>query len=267
MNSVRQTSNGTPLFKWGLPIFVSAVYLFLYLPIIILVIFSFNSAPFPAPWVGFSTKWYYELFNSSAIWHAFYTSAIVALSATALSLFMCLGIIYFLVMGGKLKRLLLLFYGNVIIPEIVLAVGLLNFLTFLSIPLGILTLIVAHTVLGLGYVVPLVYSRFLTLDIRIIESSLDLGATPTQTFFKIILPSLRPALVASSLLVFIMSFDDFVLSFFCSSSDVQTLPMYIYSILRSGVSPVVNALSAILLGFSGLLVLIFCSLNIKTKIF
>lgn len=253
--------------KAGFGIFITSMYLFLYIPIVILVAFSFNNASFPAPWSGFSLKWYHDLFSSSEIWHAFSNSLIVSITATLLSLAMSVGLIYYHVMGNNLSRLLMLFYGNVIIPEIVLAVGLLSLLSMCSVPLGLTTLIVAHTVLGLGYAVPIVYTRFLELDNRIVESSLDLGATQTQTFFKITLPLLKPALIAGGLLVFILSFDDFLLSFFCSGSEAQTLSLYIFSMIRSGVSPVVNALSTLLLALTSLLVIIFCSFNARTKIF
>ncbi len=251
----------------GFMLFIALVYAFLYIPIAILVIFSFNNALFPAPWQGFTLRWYYELFSSSAIWHACYNSFIVSCSATVLSLLMCIGLIYYRSTGGRIEWFLSLFFGSVIIPELVLAVGLLSFLSYLAVPLGITTLIVAHTVLALGYVIPIVYTRFLSLDIRLVEASLDLGATPGQTFIMVTLPLLRPALSAAGLLVFILSFDDFVLSFFCAGSEAQTLSIYIYSMIRSGVSPIVNALSTLLLGASSLLVVIFCSLNARTKIF
>lgn len=249
------------------PIFISLIFLFLYIPIVILIVFSFNSVSFPAPWKEFSFKWYYKLFESIEIWRAFYVSIVVALSSTILSIFMAVGIIYYQMMRARNERLLNVFYGNVIIPEIILAVGLLGFFSYLSIPLGMITLIVAHTSLGLGFVVPIIYTRYDGLDKTLIESSLDLGATKTQTFFKIILPLLVPALIASGLLVFIISFDDFVLSFFCASSDSQTLSLYIYSMIRTGVSPIVNAASSLLLFFSSLLVMVLCSLGTKTKIF
>lgn len=251
----------------ALPLFVSLVFILLYLPLVVLVVFSFNDAPFPAPWTGFSFKWYSELMQSPEIWRSFYTSAALGLSATFLSIMMTLGLIYYNLMGGKLKKSLLLFYGNILVPEIVLAVALLCFLTFLSIPLGMLTLIISHTILCSGYVLPIVYGRFLSIDKSIIEASLDLGATMSNTFFKIVVPLLKPSLLAAGLLAFIISFDDFVLSFFCAGSNAQTLSLFIYSMIRSGVSPVVNALSTILLILSSLLVMVFCYLNIKTKIF
>lgn len=250
-----------------LPIMVACVYLFLYIPIVVLVLYSFNKAAFPAPWSGFSLVWYQELFHSSALWKAFYNSCIVSGTSMVLSLVMGLALIYFHVMGGQVRGLLTLFYANIIIPEIVLAVGLISLFSFMSVPLGLMSLIIAHTVLGLGYVVPLIYARFINLDPRLIEASLDLGATPTQTFFKVITPILMPSMISAGLLIFIISFDDFILSFFVAGGESQTLSIYIYSMIKSGVSPVINALSTLLLILSSMLVLFFSSINIKSKIF
>ena len=146
-----------------------------------------------------------------------------------------------------------------------LAVALLGFFTYIAVPLGIGTLIVAHTVLGLGFVIPIVYVRYGELDPKLFEASLVLGASEFQTFWKITLPLLRPALLSTALLVFILSFDDFILSYFCAGTDAQTLSLYILSMLRAGVSPIVNALSALLLALSSLLVLIFFSLRTRSK--
>ena len=159
--------------------------------------------------------------------------------------------------------MLMLFYINLAIPEIVLAVGLMSFFYFFSVPLGMTTLIAAHTVLGLGYVAPIIYDRYAELDKRYVEASQDLGATQWQTFRLIVLPLLFPALVSSALLVFILSFDDFVLSFFCAGGSTQTLPMYIFSVLRIGVSPTVSALSAVMLVASSILVLLFLSVQAR----
>jgi spermidine/putrescine transport system permease protein len=246
-------------------LFVIATYLFLYIPIAVLIAFSFNEAAFPAPWQGLSLRWYRELYTSVYLWKAFYTSLIVAVCATILSLTMGVSLLFYHMQGGRIDRFVGLFYANLIIPEVVLAVGLLSFFTFLSVPLGIPTLIIAHTVLGLGYVVPIIYARFRELDYRLIEASLDLGASFTQTFFNIVLPLLRPALLVGGLLVFIISFDDFVLSYFCAGSSAQTLSLYILSMLRSGVSPVVSALSTVLLALSSLLVVLYYSLSTRAR--
>lgn len=246
---------------------VSCTYLFLYVPLIVLLVFSFNSEAFPSPWKGFTWKWYIELFHSEHLWAAFQNSLIIATSATLISLTMGIFLIFYAAQGGRIGKFLNLFYGNLIISETILAVGLLSFFGLVAIPLGLTTLILAHSVYGLGYVIPIIYARFLELDYRMTEASLALGATPNQTFFKVTLPLLRPALIVTGLLVFIISFDDFILSYFCAGSAAQTLSLYILSMLRSGISPVVNALSAVLLLLSSLLVVIFFSLKSRTRIF
>ncbi len=246
---------------------IASTYLFLYVPIIVLLVFSFNSESFPAPWTKFTWRWYQELFVSVHLWQAFLNSLIVASCATLISLTAGVLLIFYAAQGGKISKFLTLFYGNLIIPETVLAVSLLGFFSFAAIPLGLTTLILAHTLLGLGFVIPMVYARFKELDYRLTEASLVLGATPIQTFFKVTLPLLRPTMLATALLVFILSFDDFVLSYFCAGSTAQTLSLYILSMLRSEISPVVNALSALLLILSSGLVWIFFSLRTRTKIF
>ncbi len=246
---------------------VATIYLFLYVPIIILLVFSFNSEPFPSPWKEFTFKWYHELIGSYHLWKAFCTSLIVAFCSTGLSLLMGIFLMFYAAQGGKIGKIFSLFYGSMVIPETVLAVSLLSFFSWMGIQLGLTTLIIAHTVLGLGFVIPIVYARFLELDRRLTEASLVLGATPNQTFFKVTLPMLAPSLITSALLVFIISFDDFILSYFCAGSTTQTLSLYILSMIRTGVTPVVNALSSLLLFLSSLLVLIFFQLKVRTKIF
>lgn len=248
-------------------LFIAATYLFLYVPIIVLLIFSFNTESFPSPWKGFTWKWYQELFHSIYLWEAFSNSLIVALASTLISVSGGVLLIFYAAQGGRIGKYLFLFYGNLVIPETVLAVSLLSFFSLAQIPLGLTTLILAHTLLGLGFVIPMVYARFLELDYRLTEASLVLGATPIQTFFKITLPLLAPTLITTALLVFIISFDDFILSYFCSGSSSQTLSLYILSMIRSGVSPIVNALSSLLLFLSSLFVWIFFSLKTRTRIF
>ncbi|MEX0962348.1 MAG: ABC transporter permease [Simkaniaceae bacterium] len=246
---------------------VCFTFLFLYLPIIVLFAFSFNSRKFPAPWDHFTLKWYQKLLHSSELWSSFFNSFLIASIATCLSLFFCGLLIFYLDCGGRAKRYIPLFFGSLIIPETVLAVSLLSYFAFFKISLGLLTLIISHTVLGLGFVIPIVYTRYQDLDHNLREVSLDLGASTLTTFFKITLPLLRPAMIATGLLVFIISFDDFILSYFCSGSSVQTLSLYLLSLLRQGITPVVNALSAVLLILSSLLVLLFFSPKIRTRIF
>jgi len=239
----------------------------LYLPIIVLLVFSFNSESFPSPWKYFSWKWYVELIYAKHLWEAFANSLLIALSATSISLLLGIFFIFYLAQGGKIKRYIYLYYGNLVIPETVLAVALLGFFTLVSIPLGLITLVLAHTVLGVGFAIPILHARYQDLDPRMTEASLDLGASPMQTFFKVTLPLLRPSLIATGLLIFIISFDDFILAYFCAGSDSQTLSLYILSMLRTGICPVVNALSAVLFLLSSLLALMFFSLQSRAKVF
>jgi len=174
--------------------------------------------------------------------------------------------IFFHSQGGQLQKMLPLFYGNLIIPETMLAISLLTYFTLFKIELGITTLIVSHTVLGLGFIIPILYTRFLQLDRHLTEASKSLGATPLQTFFKILLPLLRPTLIATGLLIFILSFDDFILSYFCSGTAVQTLSLYLLSTLRSGISPVVNALATLLFLLSSILAMLFFSPKVRSRI-
>jgi spermidine/putrescine transport system permease protein len=244
---------------------VLGTYLFLYVPLVVLLVFSFNIEAFPSPWKGFTLKWYHELIQSTHLWASFLNSLIVAICSTGISLTMGVFLIFYAAQGGRVGNFLNLFYGNLVIPETVLAVSLLGLFTLISIPLGLGTLVLAHSVLGLGFVIPIVYARFLELDHRMTEASLVLGATPVQTFFKVTLPLLRPALIVTGLLVFIISFDDFILSYFCAGSTSQTLSLFILSMLRSGISPIVNALSAVLLLLSSTLVILFFTISKKTR--
>ena len=250
----------------GFNVMIFLIFLFLYVPMAILVIFSFNDGLFPSPWQGFTVKWYSELFHSPAVWDAFYNSLIVAVSATCLSLLFALGLVYYESHERMIGSWVYLFYGTIFVPEVVLAIGLLSFLSFCSVPLGLTTLIAGHTLLGLGYAVPIVYASYHTLDATLREASRDLGATNSQTFFKITVPLLRIPLLVCALLVFIISFDDFIVSYFCAGSEAQTLSLYIYSMIRTGISPVINALSTLLLALSGLLVFMFCSLSLRSNL-
>ena len=249
--------------KLALPFFVMLVYLFLYIPIIVLVMFSFNESASGYAWTGFTFDWYHKLFQSKEIWIAFINSMIVATSAVVLSVTM--GVLIVWGLSDRFYYLISMFYSTMMIPDIVIAVGLLVFFDFLSIPLGLTTLIVGHTLLGLGFVVPTIYSRFLELDYQTVEASLDLGATEWQTFMRVILPFLTPAIISSALSVFILSFDDFLVSFFCSGSSSQTLSLYIFAMIRAGLSPVINALSTLILISSIILVAFFSLVKINPE--
>lgn len=247
---------GTFFTRYALPVIVALTYLFLYVPIIVLIVYSFNENALSADWGGFTTRWYSELFQSSEVWDALKNSLFVASFATLLSIILGSLLIFFC-KRNYLSSVVFLFFANLAIPEIVLAVGLLSFFYMASISLGITTLIAAHTALGLGYVVPIVYARYEEMDRSLVEASMDLGATELQTFYKIVLPLLMPAIWGAGLLVFVISLDDFIFSFFVSGAGVATLPMYIFSMVRAGSTPAVNALSTLLLMASSFLIIFF----------
>jgi spermidine/putrescine transport system permease protein len=144
-------------------------------------------------------------------------------------------------------------------------VALLTIFTYFKIPFGLITLIIGHTLLGLGFAFPLIYNSFVDVNKLLIEASLDLGASMRQTFFKVILPILYPALFSCALLIFILSLDDFLISFFCAGPDSQTLSLYIFAMIRGGLSPTINALSTIILVFSSILVSAYTYVKIRAN--
>ncbi|MCB9493107.1 MAG: ABC transporter permease [Epsilonproteobacteria bacterium] len=230
-----------------------------------MVLFSFNDSADSVHWVGFSLRWYRKLINTPEILNALKASLIVAGFTTVISVVLgtCL------VMASKWWRSSILFnffYANVLLPELILAISVLSIFTFFQIPVGYGSLITGHTVLGLGFVIPIVRARFIELDPMLTEASLDLGATYPQTVRKVVLPLLKPSLIASALLVFTLSMDDFLISFFCCGPEVQTLSVYVYSMINISIDPTINAVSAVFLAISSLLVLLLSSLKVIDQV-
>lgn len=244
-----------------LKLLTTALYIFIYTPILVMILFSFNSEQFPAPWAGFSANWYIELFHNTELWQAAYTSFLVAFWSTLLSALLSIGIVFYTAKGGKIKNLLPIFYGNYVFPETVFAVGFLTLAVFINLPLGLSTLILAHLILALGLFIPLTYHAYQEIDPVILEASMDLGASPLYTFFHITIPLLYPVLTTTALLVFVNAFEDFLLAYFCAGSSVQTLSLYIFSKIRTGVSPTLNALFTLLFSASTLLVFLYLYLQ------
>ena len=152
------------------------------------------------------------------------------------------------------------------IPDTVLAIALLSFFSFLNIPLGLTTIIIAHSILGLGLTIPLIYLRFKDLNMELLEASAVLGAGSLTTFKRIVLPFMMPALLASGLMVFILSFDDFILAYFCAGASAQTLSLFLVSSLRFGISPIITALTSFVVLFTTLLVSLLFFLKRKEEI-
>lgn len=240
----------------GLLVFAGLVFLFLYAPIFVVILFSFNSSRSTQVWSGFSLEWYGRLVRDETILDAFRTSMVVGLTATAIATVI-----------GTLTALALTrhsfrgegfvdsaIYAATVMPEIVVGVSLLAFFVAVQFSLGIVTIIIAHVAFTISFVTIVVRARLAGMDRSLEEAAQDLGASPLQTFSRVTLPLILPGVMAGALLAFTLSFDDFVITFFVSGVGSSTLPLEIYSMIKFGVSPIVNALSTVMLLFVVVLV-------------
>lgn len=226
------------------------LYFILYSPLLMLVVYSFNTSAIPSPLSSFTLKWYRELFLNGTIFLCFCNSMIVAISSMMICIFLSLMLVYYKTIGGRIQKIIPAFYGSLVIPDTALAIALLTLYSTLNIPLGIVSIIIAHSIIGLGVTIPLIYLRYRELNYSLLEASYLLGASSFTTFRKIVIPFMLPAILGAGLMVFILSFDDFILAYFCAGSSGQTLSLYLVSSLRSGISPVINALTSLVLLFT-----------------
>lgn len=238
-------------------LYMILVYIFLYAPIVFLIIFSFNSEKYSSNWGHFSLKWYNALLSDDRILTALYYTVFVAVVSSIIStIFGTLSAIAIDKMRGITKKAVLNFNNiPVLNPDIVTAVSLMTLFIFFKIPFGLTTLIIAHIVFSTPYVILSVLPKLKQLPKDIVKASLDLGATPSYTMRKIILPQIKSGIVAGFLFAFTMSIDDFVISFFNTGNDVTNLSIEIYSMARRGISPEINALSTLM--FLIILILLF----------
>lgn len=256
---------------WVQKIYLFLFYLFLYAPIIVLIVFSFNVGKRSGRWQGFSLHWYGELFRDSQIMKAlYYTLAIAVMAsliATIIGTLAAYGIHRY---RSDWLRKTVLNANNIPIlnPDIVTAVALMVwfavfFKSFFGIRNGFITLLIAHISFCIPYVVLSVLPKLKQMQKDTVEAALDLGATPLQAFLKIVLPEIKPGIITGALIAFTLSIDDFVISFFTTGSGVQNLSISIYSMARKGISPKVNALSTIM--FLAVIIMMVI-VNKRTKI-
>ncbi|MGB3695605.1 MAG: ABC transporter permease [Spirulinaceae cyanobacterium] len=235
-------------------LFSLLMFFYMYLPILVLTFYSFNKSAYSSGWEGFSLKWYQQLFQDGRILRALQNSLVVAFVAVGISAvlgtLMAVGLARYRFPGKTLYRGIA--YLPLIVPDIAIAVATLVFLAVVSIPLSLWTIVAAHVVFCLAYVAIVVSSRLATLDPHLEEAALDLGATPIEAFLKVLLPELMPAIIAGCLLSFVLSMDDFLISSFTAGTGATTLPMEIFSRIRTGVKPDINALSVLLILGSGM---------------
>lgn len=240
--------------KWPF-VYVGLITVITYIPILLTVIYSFNASKISSVWEGFSLKWYAELFRDRDIAEALRNSLVLA----ALS---CLCAVIIGTMGAigmhrKKSRLNdAVAYVSMIpimIPEIILGMVFLSVFSLMGLPFGMVTLVIAHTAFCVPYVYSTVKARLAGMDKSLEEAALDLGASPIRVFFDVTLPMIAPAMWSGAMLAFAMSFDDVVISIFVTGPTVNTLPVKIYTKLKTGVTPEINALASIMLAVTILL--------------
>jgi spermidine/putrescine transport system permease protein len=241
-----------------LALFTFAVYVFLFAPIVILIIFSFNDAKDLFTWRGFTLRWYPALFGDRNLMHGLgitlQVAAIAVVGTTILGTLLGLGLARLRRGAGAADALILL---PMVTPEVVMGISLLLFFSLLFKANGsIWQIAIAHIAFSISYVAIIVRARAVSLDPRMEEAARDLGATPASAFFHVTLPLLAPAVAAGALIAFALSFDDLIITSFNAGVGSTTLPLYIYSRIRFGVTPEINAISTIVVITTGILVLV-----------
>lgn len=226
-------------------------FAFLYIPMLILVIYSFNASKLVTVWAGFSTKWYRELLSNDQFLDAAWVTLRVAVVSSTVATVLGTMAAYVLVRGGRFFGRTLfsgMIYAPLVMPEVITGLSLLLLFIGIGLDRGIITIILAHVTFSMCFVSVVVSSRLVTFDRSLEEAALDLGATPGETFRLVTLPIIAPAVISGWLLAFTLSLDDLVIASFTSGPSATTLPMKIWSSVRLGVSPEINALSTILIG-------------------
>ncbi len=234
-----------------------AFFAFLYLPVLVLIALSFNKSGLPTAWTGATTAWYFKLFTNADIGHALANTLIVAVATTLVST--AIGVAIGLALMGVSAPAWLdaLVFAPMIIPDIVLAIALASFYYLIGLSLGLHSIILSHVVFDIAFVTAVVRTRLAGFDHSIIEASIDLGASYWTTFWRVMFPVIFPGVLAAALLAFTLSIDEFIIAYFTAGAGASstTLPMKIYSMVRFGVTPDINALATILMITSFVLVL------------
>ncbi|MGL5254406.1 MAG: ABC transporter permease [Brevinema sp.] len=240
--------------KYSRLFFIFIIFLF-YLPILTMLIFSFNAGK-GTTWEGFSFQWYMDLFSKSGrIWDAFGKSLFVAAISSITSTF--IGTVTAWAIWHKTYRLrnflLTLTYLPLMLPELIIGISLLSFFVIVNIPLGIWAIFIAHTTFTVPFAVILMLSILEDSDLSVLEAARDLGASEFQVWTRVLLPILAPGLIASFVLTTMLSLDDFAITFFVSGPGATTLPVFVYSSIRFGISPPINVLSVLVVGLTFIL--------------
>jgi putrescine transport system permease protein len=235
-----------------------AGFAFLYLPILLLVIYSFNDSRLVTVWGGFSTRWYSELFHNQALLEAAWVTLRVAfVSATLATILGTMAAISLTRFRFRSRTLFAgMLYAPLVMPEVITGLSLLLLFVAIDLDRGFWTVMLAHTTFTLCFVAVVVQSRLITFDRSLEEAAADLGATPLRAFFSVTLPIIAPAVAAGWMLAFTLSLDDLVIASFTTGPGATTLPLRIYSQVRLGVTPEINAVCTLFIGFVTLIVIL-----------
>ena len=237
-------------------VILTLTLLFFYLPILYIIVFSFNDSRSLTKFGGFSLRWYETLFRDRAMFEALVNSIVLGLSSSlAAAVIGTLGAVGFTKIQARTKNVVeYISMLPMMTPEIILGMVFLAFFSLLGLPFGMTTLIIAHTAFCIPYVYMLVKARLVGLDKSLPEAARDLGASEARVFFDITLPLIAPAIASGMLLSFAMSFDDVIISLFVTGVNVNTLPLKVYTSLKTGITPEINALCTLMLAFTVLAV-------------
>ena len=237
--------------SWFNTVSLTLGFAVLYIPMVILVIYSFNASKLVTVWAGFSTQWYGELLRDKSFLDAAWVTFKVAVFSSTMATVLGTMAAYVLVRGGRfLGRTLFsgMIYAPLVMPEVITGLSLLLLFIGIGLDRGVLTIVLAHTTFSMCYVSVVVSSRLVTFDQSLEEAALDLGCSPAQAFRLVTLPIIAPAVISGWLLAFTLSLDDLVIASFTTGPSATTLPIKIFSAVRLGVSPEINALSTIMIG-------------------
>lgn len=239
----------------------------MYLPILIVIIYSFNENKLTAIWSGFSLKWYAELLKDKDLMEALKNSLILGvLSCFCAGVIGTIGAVGMARINYKTKGIVeYVSMLPIMIPEIILGMVFLAFFSAISLPFGMTTLVIAHTTFCIPYIYMMVKARLVGMDPTLLEAARDLGASEIRAFWDITLPLIMPAVASGSLLAFAMSFDDVVISVLVTNSRINTLPIKVFSRIKFGVSPEINALSTIMLSVTLIIILSVVRINKKNR--
>lgn len=221
---------------------------FIYVPVLVVIVYSFNNSRLNAVWQGWTWKWYASLFSNEYIMEALFNSLTIALISTVISTILGTLAAYALrgVAARAKQKYVGLLYLPILLPDIIMGLSLLVLFSQLHIPLSKITVIIAHITFSISFVYVIVAARIEGIGKDLEEAAQDLGATPWQTFRHITLPALLPGVIAGAIIAFTLSLDDFIISFFVTGPNSTTLPIYIYGQVKRGISPEINALSTLM---------------------